>query len=341
MTTGNGNERARIKKMLLLNTILVFLGSLILVLAAVYCYWVYAVKKDMLVGVFLVVLPAGGLLISLLAVSLNRAVLRHFRKTDEIRKRLDQQMEDAVHMSPLGLMAAGVVHEINNPLQIIQSEEALIEMNLGSLKESGLLEPSKTLGEIEDSLAQIRKQVRHCAGIAQSVLTFGRKDSPEVEPVLLQDLIPEVILPLAGQARPNRIRMEMEIPADLPPVSGNASQLGLVLLNLVNNSIYAIAEHHGVAGGLIKVTAQKTEIGKVTVSVTDNGAGIGPEDLDRVFTPFFSTKPSGKGTGLGLSVCRGIIENLGGSMNVNSPTKEGATFHIHLREANPSRPPAV
>lgn len=333
MATKKRSEQARIKNMLLLNMTLIFLGSLFIILGFVY-YSISPVKKETIAVIILATLSAGALCISLLAVLLNRMILRHMQKTDRIQKQLKEQLDAAGQMSALGRMDAGVVHEINNPLQIIQSEEALIAMNLEILKENGALELSKVLVEIEDSLAQIKKQVEHCAGITRSVLTFSRRISPETQPVSLQELVPEVLLLAARQAEAHRVRMATEIPPDLPPVSAEAFQLKQVLLNLLNNAVYAIQEQHGAEGGQIKVTGQDNEKGEVTVSVTDNGSGISPEDLDRVFTPFFSTKPVGKGTGLGLAVCYGIIENLGGRMNVSSRPKEGTTFHIHLKEAD-------
>ena len=281
----------------------------------------------------LLTLVVGVATIVLLALSLTQLILRRMQSADRNQQRLNEQLVRATRLAELGQMAAGVAHEINNPLQIIKSEYALIDMNLSELKATGALPPSESLAEIEDSFAQIQVQVGRCAEITQSVLKFGRQTTPRIESLSLQTYIPDVILMVAKQAEVHGIEVQQHIPADLPPVSADASQLQQVLLNLFNNARDAIVERHGVEGGRLQVTAQGTENGKVTISVADNGSGISPENLNRVFTPFFSTKPVGKGTGLGLSVCYGIIDNLGGEMAVSSRKNEGTTFFIHLPEA--------
>jgi two-component system NtrC family sensor kinase len=113
-------------------------------------------------------------------------------------------------------------------------------------------------------------------------------------------------------------------------IHADPGQLQQVLLNLYNNAIDAIISMHGAEGGELSVKAGPNEDGKVEISVTDNGAGISPDNLKRIFTPFFTTKPVGKGTGLGLSVCYGIIDKMGGVMEVRSEKGVGTTFTILL-----------
>ena len=281
----------------------------------------------------LLTLVVGGAGIVLLAISLTQLILRRMQTAEQNQQQLSAQLVRATRLAELGQMAAGVAHEINNPLQTIKSEQALIEMNMADLKAAGVLPPSETLAEIEDGFDQIKKQVNRCAEITQSVLKFGRQTSPRIEPVSLQTFVPEVIHMVAKQAEVHGIQVQEQIPADLPTVSADAAQLQQVLLNLFNNAMDAIRERHGVEGGRLQVTARNTEKDRVTVLVTDNGCGISPENLSKVFTPFFSTKPVGKGTGLGLAVCYGIVDNLGGEMAVSSRKNDGTTFYIHLQEA--------
>jgi two-component system, NtrC family, sensor kinase len=278
----------------------------------------------------LLTLVVGGAGIVLLAISLTQVILRRMQTAEQNQQQLNEQLVRATRLAELGQMAAGVAHEINNPLQIIKSEHALIEMNLEDLKAAGTLPPSEMLDEIEDGFAQIKKQVSRCAEITQSVLKFGRQTTPRIEPLSLQAFIPEVLHMVDKQAQVHGVRLEREIPPDLRPVSADAAQLQQVILNLFNNAMDAIVERHGVEGGHLKVSAQNSLSGKVTICVSDNGSGISPENLNKVFTPFFSTKPVGKGTGLGLSVCYGIIDNLGGEMAVRSSKNEGTSFYIHL-----------
>ena len=108
------------------------------------------------------------------------------------------------------------------------------------------------------------------------------------------------------------------------------SQLQQVLLNLLNNAIDAITERHGCEGGELSIQAGPDTNGRVKISVRDNGAGISPENLKKIFSPFFTTKPPGKGTGLGLYVCYGIIEGMGGAMEVESQRGVGTTFVVSL-----------
>ena len=103
-----------------------------------------------------------------------------------------------------------------------------------------------------------------------------------------------------------------------------------MLVNLLNNAIDAVIARHGSSGGAIQIESGPTENGQVEIKIRDNGSGISPENLKKVFTPFFTTKPVGKGTGLGLSVCYGIIDKMGGSMSVDSQENDGTTFTIRL-----------
>jgi two-component system NtrC family sensor kinase len=284
----------------------------------------------------LLILVIGGAGILFTAFSLTNRIWTRLETVEENRQRLAEQLVRATRLAELGQMAAGVAHEINNPLQIIKSEQALIDLNLSDLKTSGSLPDSKSVNEIEDSFSQIKKQVDRCAKITRSVLEFGRQSSPHIEQITLQSFIPEMVKMIARQAEIHGIRVEQVLHENLPPVNADASQLQQVLLNLFNNSMDAVIERHGVKGGLLRVEASENGTGMVTVSVVDNGCGISPENLDKVFTPFFSTKPVGKGTGLGLSVCYGIIENLGGSMEVHSRRDEGTTFVVRLPAAQKS-----
>jgi two-component system NtrC family sensor kinase len=227
-------------------------------------------------------------------------------------------------------MASGVAHEINNPLQIIKSEQLLIEMNLADLKSAGQLPPSESLAEIEESFQQIKAQIDRCGKITQAVLKFGRQSEVRIEPVALQALVPEIVAMVAKKAAVHGIRVEQALPEDLPPVDGDPGQLQQVFLNLFNNAIDAILERHGTAGGRLAVRASHGDHGRVVVQVEDNGSGISPENLEKVFAPFFTTKPVGKGTGLGLAVCYGIIEQMGGRMSVTSETGVGTAFSIDL-----------
>lgn len=252
---------------------------------------------------------------------------------DAEKEQLSQQLIGASRLAELGEMSTGFAHEINNPLQIIKSEQSLIEINLSELKETGQLKKSESLDEIEDSMEQIKLQISRCSKITQQILKFGRQSEPEKNDVDLRSFIPEITDMVAKKASVHGITVKQNVAEDTAPVNGDTSQLQQVLLNLFNNAMDAIIDQHGTSGGELSIEAGPKENGNVEIKVTDNGSGISPENLSKIFSPFFTTKPVGKGTGLGLSVCYGIIDKMGGTMTATSEKGIGTTFIINLPEA--------
>jgi two-component system NtrC family sensor kinase len=248
----------------------------------------------------------------------------------EEKDELGQQLIRAGRLAELGEMAAGFAHEINNPLQIIKNEQALMEVILSELKDTGELKQSESLTELEDSIGQIDVQIGRCAEITQAILKFGRKSEPISQDLNLKVFIPEITAMVKKNASVHGITITQKIAEDLPPIHGDATQLQQVLLNLFNNALDAIVEKQGSLGGELIIRSEQKENGDVVISVEDNGCGISPENLKKVFAPFFTTKPVGKGTGLGLSVCYGIIESMGGIMEVSSQIGVGTKFMVHL-----------
>jgi two-component system, NtrC family, sensor kinase len=155
----------------------------------------------------LLTLVVGGAAIVLLAISLTQLILRRMQTADQNQKRLSEQLVRATRLAELGQMAAGVAHEINNPLQIMKSEQALIDMNMAELKESRRAAPSEMLAEIEDGFDQIKKQISRCAAITQSVLKFGRQSTPNIEPIVFCSTVPEVLHMVAKQAEVHGIQV--------------------------------------------------------------------------------------------------------------------------------------
>jgi len=272
----------------------------------------------------------GGAAIVGLAFFLTDRIVRRMEKLDAEREALGGQLIRASRLAELGEMATGFAHEINNPLQIIRSEHALIDAILSELKEKGELKPSESLTELEDSIRQIDLQIGRCAGITQAILKFGRQSEPSVEDIALQDYIPEITQMIKQKAAVHGITLKQEVSEDTPKVHGDRGQLQQVLLNLYNNAIDAILARHGAEGGELVVGARAKDERKVEIFVRDNGTGINPEDQKKIFSPFFTTKPVGKGTGLGLSVCYGIVDRMGGLMEVQSEKGVGTTFVVTL-----------
>ncbi|MEJ2165707.1 MAG: ATP-binding protein [Desulfobacterales bacterium] len=273
----------------------------------------------------------GGAGIVTMAFFVTGLIIRRMERMDREKNQLGEQLIRAGRLAEIGEMAAGFAHEINNPLQIIKSEHALAEMILADLKENGLLRPSEDLTDLEDSIDQIKHQVDRCAEITQAILQFGRKGEPAYQNIDLGSFIPDVVGMVSRKAGVHGIAIEHRITADIPAVYGDPRHLQQVLVNLLNNAIDAAIERHGASGGQIRIeSAPGLENRHVEIKVWDNGSGISSENLKKIFTPFFTTKPIGKGTGLGLSVCYGIIQKMGGEMAVVSQENVGTTFTIRL-----------
>jgi two-component system NtrC family sensor kinase len=277
----------------------------------------------------LLIMILGGVTITILAYTLTRQIIRRMQRIDEEKHQLGQQLVRATRLAELGQMAAGFAHEINNPLQIMKSDRALIEMIFSDLKKKGdLKEPD--IKDLEETLDQLKLQIERCSKITQTILEFGRKSEPTENDVDLGAFISQVTSMITKKASVQGIRLKKEISEQTPLLRSDPSQLQQVLLNLLNNAIDAITERHGCEGGELSIQAGPDTNGRVKISVRDNGAGISPDNLKKIFAPFFTTKPPGKGTGLGLYVCYGIIEGMGGTMEVESQRGVGTTFVVRL-----------
>ena len=275
----------------------------------------------------------GGAAITVVAFYLTNRIIRRMEQIDTEKDQLGKQLVRATRLAELGQMAAGFAHEINNPLQIMKSEQALIDAIFSDVKKKEELENTQDLVDLEDSLSQIKMQIDRCANITQAILKFGRKSEPVIKDLDLAAFVPEVTGMIAKKASVQGIALREEISEDTPAVRGDPAQLQQVLLNLFNNAIDAIAERHGSQGGELTVKVGPDENGKVMIAVRDNGIGISPENMKKVFTPIFTTKPVGKGTGLGLSVCYGIVDSMGGTMEASSERGAGTTFTVRLPAA--------
>lgn len=275
----------------------------------------------------------GGIVIVAVAFYLTHHIIRRLEQTDAEKYQLNRQLIRASRLAELGEMSTGFAHEINNPLQIIKNENSLIAIILSELKQDGSLKPSPPLKELEESLDQINIQIQRCAKITASILKFGRKSEPVDENVDLLRLIPEISQMVTRKAGLSGIEIRMHLPETTPPFHGDPAQLQQVLINLFNNAIDAVTEKHGVSGGELAIETGPAENGQVIIHVKDNGCGISEDNLKKIFTPFFTTKPVGKGTGLGLSVCFGIVNSMGGTMAVESREGKGTTFTLRLPAA--------
>jgi two-component system NtrC family sensor kinase len=282
--------------------------------------------------IVLIMIIGGGIIAGLAFYRTDR-IIRQMEQMDADKESLSGQLIRATRLAELGEMAAGFAHEINNPLQIINNEQALMTDIWAELKEKGDLKESESLADFEDSLNEIHTQIARCTKITQAILKFGRQGEPVIKDIEIQKLMPEVVAMIDQKASVHGIKIHQEILSNTPSIRGDSGQLQQVFVNLFNNAMDAIMARHGANGGRLDINAGPSADGGVEVSVKDNGSGISPDNLKKIFSPFFTTKPVGKGTGLGLSICYGIIHDMGGRMEVQSGQGKGTTFMIHFPAA--------
>ncbi len=241
-------------------------------------------------------------------------------KEAEFREKMEQQMIATERLASLGTLAAGVAHEINNPLAIIKESAGWMKL---ILKKDECAEiPRKQ--DFDMALNKIEKGVERAKRITLQLLGFARKGDSVLAEVNLKELADEAIQLVTREAANKDIEIvkEMDIPGNT--IWSDPYQLRQVLLNLLTNAIHATG-----SGG--NITIKLEVIGEeVALSVQDTGQGIPKENLERIFEPFFSTKSPGEGTGLGLFVTRGIVEKLGGTIEVESRLGHGTSFCIKL-----------
>jgi signal transduction histidine kinase len=237
------------------------------------------------------------------------------------------QLLFADRLATIGRLAAGVGHEINNPLAYILSNLHYIQDELSRMEGAPSEDERR---ELLSAITESREGAERVRLIAQDLKVLSRQDDATHGPVELSTVVHSAAKMAAHEIR-HRARF-VEDCEGVPPVRGNAARLIQVFLNLLINAAHAIEPGRAEANE-IRVVARKSAPGRVTVEVSDTGSGIPPEVLPRIFEPFFTTKAVGVGTGLGLPVCQGIITSLGGELTVESTPGQGTTFRITLAVA--------
>ena len=239
-------------------------------------------------------------------------------------KRLEEQLIQAEKLAAMGQMLAGVAHELNNPLTAILGVTELLR------ERSGADESTKR------QLDLTHRQARRAARIVQNLLEFSRPASPQKKPLDLNNILERTLQLHEHSLRRNNIEVDFRLHAELPGVIGDANQLIQVFLNLITNAEQAIREVRD--SGRIQIRAG-CNANRLTITVQDDGVGIRPEALQRIFDPFYTTKRPGGGTGLGLSICMSIIREHGGNIEAETFPAGGSAFTIYLPVAS-GDPPA-
>ena len=262
------------------------------------------------------------------------------------KHKMSEQLAISERMASAGMLAAGVAHEINNPLAVIMANLDFVVGLLGPLAavarsadahrrelngNDGLAHGIEgRLQEIDGPLHDAREAVERIRGIVRDVKLFSRPHNEERGPVDVRTVIESSIRMAWNEIR-HRAHLVKEY-GDVPMVNSNEARLGQVLLNLLMNAAQAMPEGRA-SRNEIRVVTKTAEDGRVIIEVRDTGTGMSKEILERIFDPFFTTKPVGVGTGLGLSLCHRMVTDLGGEIGVESEVDKGTLFRVILPAA--------
>ena len=241
-----------------------------------------------------------------------------------VRVKAYRAVARAEKLAAVGRLAAGVVHEINNPLATIAACAESLEKRI----KEGAFSDSPDAEDLREYLGLIRDEAFRCKTITNGLLDFSRLRAGQRVPVDVTEVIKAAGRLVTLQERGDNIQIVVEAAAGLPRVSGDVGQLQQAVVALATNAIDAMPE-----GGTLTLTAICSN-SRVLVQVRDTGIGIAPENMTKIFDPFFTTKDVGRGTGLGLAVCYGILSDHGGRLDVRSTVGAGTTFTITLPVAD-------
>jgi signal transduction histidine kinase len=246
-----------------------------------------------------------------------------------VRQKLQAQLVIADRMSAVGTLAAGVAHEINNPLSYVMSNLDLIAEEIRAMSGGS---SSSRMAELADMVNEARQGAERVRKIVRGMKTFSRAEEELRAPLDVQ-FVMELSINMAFHEIRHRARVVKDY-GKIPLVEADEARLGQVFLNLLVNAAHAIPEGH-IEKNEIRIVTRTDASNRAVIEVRDTGRGIPAEVLNRVFDPFFTTKDVGQGTGLGLSICRNIVKSLGGEIFAESEPGQGTTFRVVLPGAGP------
>ena len=272
----------------------------------------------------LIVFLLGCTAIVSVSFTLSKNLVKRIARADRKNEAMNQQVVESGKLATIGELAAGIAHEINNPVAIMVEEAGWMSDLLE--EETGMTPDNKI--EFHRAIEQITTQGRRCKDITHKLLSFARKSDATEADININDTIREIVDLTAQMARYNNVTISTRLTPDLPFIRFSPSELQQVILNLTNNAIDAMDKDGGTVEIVTDINTQDDNM--IEIKVNDNGPGIPAQYLDRIFDPFFTTKAVGKGTGLGLSICYGIIQKMGGTIEVESHMGQGTCFSIRL-----------
>ncbi|HVU50429.1 MAG TPA: ATP-binding protein [Polyangia bacterium] len=264
---------------------------------------------------------AGGSAVGVIGIALD--ISERARLEKAVRDR-EAHVVQSDRLASLGTLAAGVAHEINNPLTYVITNVGYVAERLAALGDDRRLE------EIREALAEAQEGAQRVRQIVRDLRTYSRGDDEGEKTVDIMRVLDWSLNMTMNEIR-HRARLVKDL-APVPGVRGTETRLGQVFINLLVNATQAMAAG-GTAENEIRISTMTDEDGRAVVCIGDTGPGIPPDVLDHIFEPFFTTKPTGVGLGLGLFVCHGIIKGMGGTLTAESPPGAGATFVVTLPPA--------
>jgi signal transduction histidine kinase len=238
---------------------------------------------------------------------------------DKAKAEAMAMMEQSNQLASIGQLAAGVAHEINNPLALINETAGYVKY-LFVIKQQ-YRHDDELIGYIDDILDAVER----CGMITGQLLGFARKFEVKIREVNLKEVISDVLVFHNKEASYRNIKVCVNVPEDMPPIKTDRAKLQQVLVNLVNNAFQALDD-----GCLLDIEASPEGNDKIHITISDNGCGMPEENLPKIFEPFFTTKEGNRGTGLGLAITYGLVKKLHGDITVKSRLNEGTTFTITL-----------
>jgi len=252
-------------------------------------------------------------------VKISSAITNRMHESDIKRQQLYLKAEKSNKLASIGRLAAGVAHEINNPLAIINQKAGLVQ---DFMEFSDNFDNKDVMAEAIDG---IQSSVDRCKTITHRLLGFARQTDVKAERINVNKILREVVDFLSKEATYKQIKISFDLNEDIKDIWSDRGPLQQVFLNITNNAIDAIGH-----GGTIVLTSKQINPKTVKVTIVDDGPGMSAEVLKHIFEPFFTTKETGKGTGLGLSITYGLVKKLGGNISVKSTIGKGTKFRITL-----------
>jgi two-component system NtrC family sensor kinase len=268
------------------------------------------------------VMGSGIAIIILGTLLITRMIVAQQERVGREQAQLNEELIQSSKMAALGKLAAGVAHEVNNPLAVIREKAGWIR----DLLEEEDVGASPNFQEFADAVDKIEQHVERAGNVVHRMLGFARRMEPVCNDIYLNDVIRQTATFLDNEVRFRNIEMVWMLDPDLPAIQSDASQIQQVILNLFNNAIDAIDRN----GHITVSTGRDAQAGMVRIGIRDDGPGMDKELQGRIFDPFFTTKKLGEGTGLGLSISYSIISKLGGSLRFESEVGQGSEFIILL-----------